>query len=40
VLGPGAYHRGFKDLMHDELHAPDGALIFLRGAVPEAALAI
>jgi hypothetical protein len=40
VLGPGAYHRGFKDVLHDELWAPEGALIFLRGAVPEPTLAL
>jgi anti-sigma factor ChrR (cupin superfamily) len=39
-LPPGAYHRGLKDVPHDRLWAPDGALIFLRGATPEAALAL
>ena len=39
-LGPGGFHLGRKDVLHDRLHSPTGALIFLRGAVPEAALAI
>ena len=39
-LGPGGFHLGRKDVLHDRLYSPEGALIFLRGAVPEAALAI
>lgn len=39
-LGPGGFHLGRQDLLHDRLHSPGGALIFLRGAVPEATLAI
>ena len=39
-LGPGGFHLGRQDLLHDRLHSPGGALVFLRGAVPEAALAI
>jgi quercetin dioxygenase-like cupin family protein len=36
-LGPGGYHLARKDVLHDRLHSPEGALVFLRGAVPEAA---
>jgi anti-sigma factor ChrR (cupin superfamily) len=36
-IGPGGYHRGRQDVLHDRLHSPAGALIFLRGAVPEPA---
>jgi anti-sigma factor ChrR (cupin superfamily) len=39
-LGPGGFHLGRKDVLHDRLHSPAGALIYLRGAVPEAALAL
>lgn len=35
-LGPGAYHLGRRHVLHDRLYSPAGALIFLRGAVPEA----
>jgi anti-sigma factor ChrR (cupin superfamily) len=37
-IGAGGFHLGRKDLAHDPLHSPTGALIYLRGAVPEAAL--
>lgn len=36
-IGPGGYHLGRRDVLHDRLLSPGGALIFLRGAVPEAA---
>lgn len=39
-LGAGGFHLGRKNVLHDRLHSPEGALIFLRGAVPEAALAV
>jgi quercetin dioxygenase-like cupin family protein len=39
-LGPGGFHLGRKDILHDRLHSPAGALIFLRGAVPAAALGV
>jgi anti-sigma factor ChrR (cupin superfamily) len=39
-IGAGGFHLGRKDLAHDQLHSPTGALIFLRGAVPDAALAL
>jgi hypothetical protein len=39
-LGAGGFHLGRKDVLHDRLQSRDGALIFLRGAVPEAALAL
>lgn len=39
-LGPSGFHLGRQSLLHDRLHSPGGALIFLRGAVPEAALAV
>lgn len=37
VLGPGSYHLGRRGVLHDRLSSPAGALIFLRGAAPEAA---
>lgn len=37
VIGPGGYHLGRRGVPHDRLSAPGGALIFLRGAAPEAA---
>jgi anti-sigma factor ChrR (cupin superfamily) len=39
-LGAGGFHLGRKDVLHDRLHSPDGAVIYLRGAVPDAALSI
>ena len=39
-FGPGGFHLGRKDVLHDRLHSPTGGVIFLRGAIPEAALAI
>jgi anti-sigma factor ChrR (cupin superfamily) len=39
-VGAGGFHLGRKDILHDRLASADGALIFLRGAVPEAALAL
>lgn len=40
VISPGGYHLGRRGVLHDRLSSPGGALIFLRGAVPEAALAL
>jgi quercetin dioxygenase-like cupin family protein len=40
VLEPGCYHLGRQGVLHDRLHSPEGALIFLRGAVPEPELVI
>jgi anti-sigma factor ChrR (cupin superfamily) len=40
VIPTGGYHLGSKGVLHDRLTSPEGALIFLRGAVPEAALAL
>jgi anti-sigma factor ChrR (cupin superfamily) len=40
VVPAGGYHLGRKGVLHDRLTAPGGALIFLRGAVPEGALAL
>jgi quercetin dioxygenase-like cupin family protein len=40
VVGPGGYHLGRRGVLHDTLGSPGGALIFLRGAVPEAALSL
>ncbi|MCE2916446.1 MAG: cupin domain-containing protein [Rubrivivax sp.] len=38
-LGPGGFHLGRRGVLHDRLRSGDaGALIYLRGAVPEAAL--
>lgn len=39
-LGAGGFHLGRKDVLHDRLCSAGGALIFLRGAIPEADLAI
>jgi ChrR Cupin-like domain len=39
-VGAGGFHLGRKDILHDRLCSAEGALIFLRGAVPEAVLAI
>jgi anti-sigma factor ChrR (cupin superfamily) len=36
-LGAGGFHLGRKDVLHDRLHSDGGAVIYLRGAVPEAA---
>jgi anti-sigma factor ChrR (cupin superfamily) len=40
VVPTGGYHLGRKGVLHDRLTSPAGALIFLRGAVPDAALAL
>jgi anti-sigma factor ChrR (cupin superfamily) len=40
VLPAGGYHLGRRGVLHDRLTSPGGALIFLRGAVPDGALAI
>ena len=40
VVPAGGYHLGRKGVLHDRLTSPGGALIFLRGAVPEVALAL
>ena len=36
----GGFHLGRKDVLHDRLASEGGAVIFLRGAVPEASLAV
>jgi anti-sigma factor ChrR (cupin superfamily) len=38
-IAAGGFHLGRKDVLHDRLHSPGGALMFLRGAVPEPELA-
>ena len=40
VVGAGGFHLGRSGVLHDRLTSPGGALIFLRGAVPEMALAL
>lgn len=40
VIAAGGYHLGRKGVLHDRLTSPGGALIFLRGAVPDSALAL
>lgn len=40
VIGPGGYHLGRRGVLHDRLSSPGGALIFLRGAAPEATLVL
>lgn len=39
-VGAGAFHLGRKDVLHAPITAIDGALLFLRGARPEAELLI
>jgi len=39
-VAAGGFHLGLKDILHDRLCSEGGAVIFLRGAVPEAGLAI
>jgi anti-sigma factor ChrR (cupin superfamily) len=39
-VGAGGFHLGRKNLLHDALRSDGGALIFLRGAVPEARLVL
>jgi anti-sigma factor ChrR (cupin superfamily) len=36
-IAAGGFHLGRKDVLHDDLHSVEGALIFLRGAAPELA---
>jgi hypothetical protein len=38
VIEAGGFHLGLKDLPHDAITTDTGALIYLRGATPEAAL--
>ena len=38
-VGAGGFHLGRRDVLHDRLCSTAGAVIYLRGAVPEAALA-
>jgi anti-sigma factor ChrR (cupin superfamily) len=40
VLGRGGYHLGRRGVLHDQLSSPGGALIFLRGAAPQAELVL
>ncbi len=35
-IGPGGYHLAHRGALHPSITAPEGATIFLRGAVPEA----
>lgn len=35
-LGPGGYHLAHRGALHAAISSPQGATIFLRGAVPEA----
>lgn len=37
-LAAGGFHLGRKDVLHEPLISDEGALLFLRGAVPEEAL--
>jgi quercetin dioxygenase-like cupin family protein len=39
-VAAGGFHLGRRNLLHDKLESAGGALIYLRGAVPEAALAL
>jgi quercetin dioxygenase-like cupin family protein len=35
-IGPGGYHLARRGALHPSIVAPEGATVFLRGAVPEA----
>jgi quercetin dioxygenase-like cupin family protein len=35
-IGPGGYHLAHRGALHPSIAAPEGAMIFLRGAVPKA----
>ena len=39
-VGAGGFHLGRRDVLHAPIRSEEGALIFLRGAVPELSLAI
>jgi anti-sigma factor ChrR (cupin superfamily) len=39
-LAAGGFHLGRKDVLHDRLASVAGAVIFLRGAVPDPSLAV
>lgn len=39
-VGAGGFHLGRKDVLHGRITTVDGALIFLRGALPEPALLV
>lgn len=39
-VASGGFHLGRQGLPHDRLHSDTGAVIFLRGAVPDASLAL
>ena len=39
-VAAGGFHLGRKDVLHDVLSSKEGAVIFLRGAVPEIALCV
>jgi hypothetical protein len=40
VVGPGGFHLGRRDVLHRRVDSETGALIYLRGAVPDSALLI
>lgn len=35
ALGAGGFHLGRRDVLHDAILSPGGALLYLRGALPE-----
>lgn len=39
-LGAGGFHLGRQGVLHDRLRSDGGAVIYLRGAIPETTLAI
>jgi anti-sigma factor ChrR (cupin superfamily) len=39
-IAAGGFHLGRQDRLHDQLRSDAGALIFLRGATPDAALSV
>jgi anti-sigma factor ChrR (cupin superfamily) len=39
-VAAGGFHLGRQDVLHDVIESAEGALLFLRGAVPEEALSL
>lgn len=40
TVGPGGFHLGVKDVLHEAIVSDAGALIYLRGAVPTESLRV
>jgi anti-sigma factor ChrR (cupin superfamily) len=39
-VAAGGFHLGHRDVLHDTIESPEGALIYLHGAAPAAALSL